>query len=134
MLRLDWLKRQREWEEVQAGQAPESMDDAEREYDEMDASAVAVRSGLPSVPPPYGRFRASLCDGRGRETGSWSFEQGEDEAMIQAQEGEMEALIAMHDQEQPPSPIYGSEDEELDEALAGLVDVHGRRSDAMDIS
>ena len=58
--------------------------------------------------------------------------QDEADALARAEQEEMEALIAMEDQAHAMSPVYGSEDEEMDEAMVELVEQTG--GDGMDMS
>ena len=56
------------------------------------------------------------------------------DAMAQAEAEEVEALIAMHEEQSPDSPMYEIDDDDFEPIITGLQGMDGSRSDDVDMS
>ena len=56
------------------------------------------------------------------------------DAMAQAEAEEVEALVAMHEEQSPDSPMYEIDDDDFEPIITGLQGMDGSRSDDVDMS
>ena len=133
----DWLESQRQWETAQANEAPDASENVDREYDGIHGSQEHIYTSWQTGRwNPSSQLQQQEANSGTVKTISRAFntDQQEVEAMAQAENEEMEALVAMHEQGQTSSPLYGSDDEDLEEAFAELADPDGQRAGSMDMS
>lgn len=150
ILQFDYVAERRAWEEYQASAAPPALDSEDE--------CMLYEQDLEAQPPPLvAAAMSSRLSSEDQHTDSMDMgidrpdlavqqpqrdeqtrqllpyeEADEIDDLLAAEGRELNALIALHDAASL-SPVYGSEDEEFEEALLGLVDEYGD-GDAMDLS
>ena len=139
MHRRSFFEEQKQWEALQSKEAEAAMGEVEEEDDDLQRMLSCMYDGQPRevglrrleplhIPAFAGASRSNSL------ATQIDLTRNEADAVEEAERNEMNALIALHEQDNAKSPAYGSDEEGWDAAMLEIAGVDDGALEEMDMS